>query len=813
MKWKAKNSKIVYVSPYGVVTPLKKGSTKIYGYTKDGTNKKVTINVTVKAAPVTATPTPNLEKDPRTATTVEDFESYAEGTTWKNYTAGGYANSGTMTVVKDPENPNNKVLKVDYTGTDQAYDYAPVFNLTLPNGKKLSDFSAIRLKSRVIANTSDCNYKTIGVFFDGYGTIKSSDYFYTSNYDGTDPKKAPKREDRFGCNLSMATGVDVNYNVPTELTAGLAIQDKDIIAISPNKKYNNKVFPTYYQDYASGEDKTAISPGYSETETNENNKVGFQQNTLELNQDMINAAWISDTDTTPLLDRNKLDMVLGSTYIGSQGRSADAWHLTLYLDDIQVMSGTIECTSMSYVNPPSKIACGTDSMAAGSAQLSVSYEPKNTTQKELVWTSSDTSLATVDSLGIVTANNNGKTGYVTITASNKANGNVKATATIYIENVTPATEDYNVLDGSAKIVAEGEASATNKVVSNASKGTIQNGVMQLQYNAKNVSYVIDLGKEVNLNRYKGVEIAGVCPGQLSMEFYSSSLDMNVKKDDGYANDWWDGVMSAGHTYPFFQGSCSWRYEAGGTNTLKAWENGYKGLDANDKTDISASPETLRYSLDNMASGCNGDWSAIRYIILKTNGDPLRPGFGEFDASSVKENRTEFTYTITGLKFLASEFVEARSAGFYNLDLSANLAEEDGNAKSYYIDNLSTSKPADKRDQSMNISDMKYIRVDTNAASVKVGLIAEGKVLADAYLIGEETGSGERALYFSLKDIAASDIDLKAIDAISVETSDGTAVTSIGMTKGEISYSKNITKYEVSGTTVKEVTLAEYGTEE
>lgn len=41
MKWKAKNSKVVYVSPYGVVTPVKAGTTKIYGYTKDGTNKRL----------------------------------------------------------------------------------------------------------------------------------------------------------------------------------------------------------------------------------------------------------------------------------------------------------------------------------------------------------------------------------------------------------------------------------------------------------------------------------------------------------------------------------------------------------------------------------------------------------------------------------------------------------------------------------------------------------------------------------------------------------------------------------------------------
>ena len=74
MKWKAKNKKIVYVSPYGVVTPIKPGKTVIYGYTKDGTNKKVKVNVTIKSKPVLATPTPNYEpEDNRTKTVVEDF--------------------------------------------------------------------------------------------------------------------------------------------------------------------------------------------------------------------------------------------------------------------------------------------------------------------------------------------------------------------------------------------------------------------------------------------------------------------------------------------------------------------------------------------------------------------------------------------------------------------------------------------------------------------------------------------------------------------------------------------------------------------
>ena len=819
MKWKAKNSKIIYVSPYGVVTPVKAGSTKIYGYTKDGTNKKVTINVKINPAPTTATPTPNFEKDSRTATTVEDFESYAEGTKWTRYTAGGYADSGTMTVVKDPENSNNKVLKVDYTGKDQAFDFAPVFNLKLPNGKKLSDYSAIRLKSRVISNSSDCNYKTIAVYFDGKGTIKSSDYFDTSNYDGSTAKGASKQEYRFGVNISMATGVDKNYNVPTSVEAGNGIQDKDIIAISPWKQYNNKVFPGYYSDYASGVDKNAVAPGFSENETSATNKVGFQQNTLELNTDRINEAWITDNDKTPLLNRNELDMVIGSTYTGSKGRSYSDWHVILYLDDIQVMSGEIACTKMEFTNPVKKLACGNPAKGTtgASAQMKVAYTPANTTQKEVTYTSSDASLATVDDKGLVTANSNNKEGVVTITATNKANGSVVAKANITIESVEPATSDYDVLASSTlKFVPKGDVSASNKVASSVSDLTIANGEISMKYTQVDKDiYVLDLGTDINLNRYKGFEITGVAPGQVSLEFYNSDFDMNVTKDNGKDNDWWDPVMVAGKTYPFYVGSCGWRYEGGGMNYLKAWENGYVDpADASNKEASAPSPETLKYSLATLGNGCNGDWSSIRYIVLKANKQPMLQSPYRFKTG------IDFIYKITGLKFLANEFMEAKDAGHYivyNKDAEdtyqKNVAETSGNTTSYYVDHITDTNTVEKHDSTMNLSDMKYIKVKVkDTDKVNVGLIVDGKKLEDTVVVGEETGSGDRSIYVSLKDI--EDVDLTKIDAISVEVAEGGSVESVSLTKGEISYAKKDpeTKEEVKGSTVTPVTLEAYGSE-
>ena len=68
-----------------------------------------------------------------------------------------------------------------------------------------------------------------------------------------------------------------------------------------------------------------------------------------------------------------------------------------------------------------------------SSQISVKVEPENATEREIIWTSSDPSIATVNSKGVITGL---KKGTVTITAKTK-DGKVVATSTITVE--VPAT--------------------------------------------------------------------------------------------------------------------------------------------------------------------------------------------------------------------------------------------------------------------------------------------------------------------------------------------------------------------------------------
>jgi hypothetical protein len=440
--------------------------------------------------------------------------------------------------------------------------------------------------------------------------------------------------------------------------------------------------------------------------------------------------------------------------------------LVLYIDDIEFMSGEIPCTAIEL--------SGSTTLALGaSASLSTSFTPANTTQTALDWTSSDESIATVDEYGKVTASTK-NTGKVTITCSCKANPSIKQSHEITVYKPKAASNDFDALKD-ASIVAYSEDAVAVKSETDA---VLTDEGLRINYTQNNQSIVIDLGKTIDMSAYKSVVLAGTVPGQLSLEFYSDALDMT-------ADNWYKTLE--GGTYPFYNGSCAYRYEAGGFNKVLAGG-------------AIATEETLRYTLGKLAEGNNGDWSKIRYVVLKSNNTPTKPkGWGNNN------------YYITALKFSTDEVIDASSAGFYVMDIEKNVAETDGNKVSYYIDNITDTNTVADHDTSMNISDMKYIKVKVkDTSSVKVGLISDGKKLADAEIIGEETGTGERSVYVSLKDIVT--IDLSAIDAISVEVDEGGTVSGVSMTKGEISYSTKEKKIDVSGTKCVEVTLDAYGTE-
>lgn len=94
---------------------------------------------------------------------------------------------------------------------------------------------------------------------------------------------------------------------------------------------------------------------------------------------------------------------------------------------ITVKSSTIAVTKLTLSESSAEVSVGK------TLTLTCTIEPTNATNKELVWSSSDKTIATVDAEGVVTGV---KAGTVTITVASKSDPSVKATCTVTVVGET-----------------------------------------------------------------------------------------------------------------------------------------------------------------------------------------------------------------------------------------------------------------------------------------------------------------------------------------------------------------------------------------
>lgn len=589
VKWKSSKSSLLTVTSDGTIVVRKQkdlskkkdytlGTCTVTAMTKDGSNKsaKVKIKVIAKA---NIDPPKVYEEEIRTVNVIEDFESYPEGYNWESDDMKGTAgkatrgieyigkNVGKMTVVKDPEDPdNNKVLKIEYNGDTQAYDYAPIFNLNLK--KKLGDYSALQVQSRVVGNSSDVRYKTVGVYFAQYGKITPDYYFYTSlkESDAT-AKKIDKELIKFDSDSSMAKGTDKKYNVKEgETNAGLT--------------YNNKNFPMFYDAWSTDKIDKNRTNGYKESEKDKM-VAGWHQNTLNFDTGVINTA-----DST-LLNQKKVSVVLGATYSGKYPKDES---VTLYLDNLAVLDGDI--TLESFELEPAATEITKDYFLQINSTDEVNYTPANSTQKELIWTSSDETVAKIDTSKSNPRIYGMKAGTATITATCKANPALVQSFELKVVEGTKAASDLTV-DLSKIMKCRAEGDETTKVYSTI-EGTYANGVLSLPFTkADTDTVVLDLGKATDLTQYTSVSIVGTSSTQLAFEIYPETCDFTLDK---YWTKQVDFV-----TYPFFTGSREIRAQEGG---------GYDGI---------AQEDCWFNFIEDATDTCvHGSLRNARYLVLKAN---------------------------------------------------------------------------------------------------------------------------------------------------------------------------------------------------
>ncbi len=410
---------------------------------------------------------------------LEDFEDYTIGQEWERYMASGNEITA-MTVVQDPERPNNKCLKIEYDRTNAASRLTPIFgvdlskvsdrNGNLATGTKLADYTNIQADIRVIGQESVVKDREIYCYFDQYGAMGRADCF------ANDVK------------ASQATGSNA-------YTKELLYNGKDTMT---KYKYMPQ-YLSYWDSYDSSTWYTAYSAtaGY-QSRQEASRTIGFATRYLVMDKSRIDQA-----DNT-LLNASKFDVVLGTVYDYTYLSSLET--VTVYLDNI--------CMGKE-VTPLTGIELSTDgtTKAYPGQQFSVigSYKPDATSQKGIVWSTSNKKV-TVDCDGIVTVaadyvfSEENQEEIVTITATSKENPEISDSVDIVIY---PVPEDIEIsLDHSV----EDMSNATAETVS------VEEGesYTRLNYECAYDYITFELPTGVYLSDYEGIEIKANVP--TGMEF-------------------------------------------------------------------------------------------------------------------------------------------------------------------------------------------------------------------------------------------------------------------------------------------------------
>ena len=669
LKWSTNKSSILKVVGSGTkatVIARKIGKANVTAEATDGSGKKSTIKVNVVKFKSDKTPAPTATPDTRKRTVVENFESYEVGTTWTKFTAGGYANPGTMTVVQDPEDATNKCLKVTYDGADQAFDYAPVFQADLANlkdsegkstaGKTLGSYTGISFDSRIVSNDpSSVQYKKVFCYFDQADAIKSTDYFAANanqsasahvDKDGNVVPAGDANEYkalRFGVNVSMAEGSDKDAGVT--LYNGKA------------SKESNKYFPFAYSTWIQSDASTHFAEnsctlGYKDSETDPNTKVGFASRSLSFDKTRMDEA-----DST-LTKQSKFDFVLGSTYDGGNKYKINNIVVTMYLDNLALIEEDVPVTDFTLSagdNP--RVAPG------GTLSITANYTPENTTQKGLTWTT-DNDKVKVDANGTVSvdedfafaADETEKT--VNITATSVFKAGLTKTIAITIYKVKAAEEDY-VVDLTKLVAMKASETSEEKVYSAVQTTVNADGSITIPYTGNNQSILIELPETMDLNKYKGLSITGSVAGQMAVELYGSELDMNKENWYKVPTESADG-FNCWTWYPFYKGSWTNRV-VGNYDTVDDYMKAYPEADRAAVEAVKKSDGTVAdgtpfggYGVETLETVWKdgtkvADLSAVKYVVIKTN---QKPDNG--DSFYDEDTKVYASYTINRIAFMKKD---------------------------------------------------------------------------------------------------------------------------------------------------------------
>ena len=214
---------------------------------------------------------------------------------------------------------------------------------------------------------------------------------------------------------------------------------------------------------------------------------------------------------------------------------------------LTVKKNSTAVTSVRINEQNLKVKKGTES------RLTVTVLPSTAVNKNVIWTSSNTNIATIDSNGIITAKNIGTTN---ITATSAENNTIKATCTITVEpvdvsNIAVSNTNISIKTGESATISitVQPSNAENKTVtwtsSNTNIATVDNNGKITGISKGTTTITVKSNSNPSIYKTINVEITK----NITLETFMSSLDRmskQVEKDGNwvYKNSGIKGTFEA-----------------------------------------------------------------------------------------------------------------------------------------------------------------------------------------------------------------------------------------------------------------------------
>ena len=442
--WSSSNTAVATVSSGGLVTALKPGTASITVTTQDGSNLSATCQLTVQKQLATGV---SLNKTSATLNTGQTLQLTAtvtpSNTTNKNVTWSS-SNTNIATV-----NSNGLVTaKAAGTATIAA---------TTADGSNLSAACAVTVTPQLATGIS--LNKTQATLVDGT-TVQLTATVSPSN-----------------ANNKTVTWSTSNSNVATVSSSGLVTAQNPgtttiTVATTDGSNLSATCQVTVTAQVATGISLNKTSASIVVDKTLQLNATVSPSNTT--NQSVL---WTSSNTSVAVVNSNGL---VTAKAVGTATITATTQDGSNLSASCQVTVTPQLATGISLNKTYATIYDGT------TLQLVASISPSNTTNKTIAWSSSDTSVATVSSNGLVTAL---KPGTATITATTQDGSNLSATCQLTVQKqlATSITLNQNSLEigigATATLVATvlPENTADKRVMwtsSNAAIASVAAGVVQ-----------------------------------------------------------------------------------------------------------------------------------------------------------------------------------------------------------------------------------------------------------------------------------------------------------------------------------------------